>query len=89
MGVALLTHSDKAKTILTTLVENLKIPVTCKIRVFSDLEETLALVRDFASTGISAIAIHGRTKEERPQHANRAETIKYVAGNVDIPVIAK
>lgn len=89
MGAALLMQPEKAKAILSTLVENLKIPVTCKIRVFSNRDDTLNLVKDFMTTGISAIAIHGRTKEERPQHPNRVDTIKYIAENIDIPVIAK
>lgn len=32
MGVALLAQPDKAEHILTTLCQNLSIPVTCKIR---------------------------------------------------------
>lgn len=32
MGAALLSDPDRAKNILKTLVENIKIPVTCKIR---------------------------------------------------------
>lgn len=89
MGAALLTEPTKAKAILSTLVQNVKIPITCKIRVFEDIEQTLNLVRTLASTGISALAIHGRTKAERPQHANRCQTIRKIAENLNIPVIAK
>lgn len=89
MGTALLSNPDKAKTILKTLVDNIKIPITCKIRVLENLDDTLNLVQNLASTGISAIAVHGRTKSERPQHPNRNETIKKIAGTVQIPVIAK
>lgn len=32
MGAALLSDPDRAKNILKTLVDNIKIPVTCKIR---------------------------------------------------------
>lgn len=32
MGAALLSDPERAKNILKTLVENIKIPVTCKIR---------------------------------------------------------
>lgn len=32
MGAALLQDPERAKSILTTLVNNIKIPVTCKIR---------------------------------------------------------
>lgn len=89
MGAALLRHPAKAKAILTTLIQNVKIPITCKIRVLPDIDETVNLVAELVSTGISAIAVHGRTKDERPQHQNRNETIKKIAKSVSIPVIAK
>lgn len=89
MGVALMADPEKAKAILTALVQNIKVPITCKIRVFDDLDKTLTFVKDLVSTGISAIGVHGRIKEERPQHPNRSKTIRYIAENIDIPVIAK
>lgn len=89
MGVALMGQPEKACNILKTLVSNLSIPVSCKIRILNTAEETLELVEKLVSTGIKAIAIHGRTKEERPQHAVHANIIKYVAERISIPVIAK
>lgn len=89
MGVALLSNPEVACNILKTLVENLSIPVTCKIRILDSAEDTLALVKKFVSTGIKAIGIHGRTKHERPQHAVHTDVIKYVAERISIPVIAK
>lgn len=40
------------------------------------------------SSGISAITVHGRTVDERPQHPNRIETISKIADHLKIPVIA-
>ncbi|PSN37845.1 tRNA-dihydrouridine(20) synthase [NAD(P)+]-like protein [Blattella germanica] len=88
MGSALLTQPEKAQEILKTLVQGVKIPVTCKIRILPDLEETLKLCKTLESSGIVAIAVHGRTKEERPQHANHNDIIKAVSECVNIPVIA-
>ncbi|XP_022343049.2 tRNA-dihydrouridine(20) synthase [NAD(P)+]-like [Crassostrea virginica] len=88
MGAALLTQPEKVKEILSTLVNGLSVPVTCKIRVFSELEETLKLVKVIESTGVSALGVHGRTKEERPRHANRNNVIKTIAEDLSIPVIA-
>ncbi|KAG5888294.1 hypothetical protein JTB14_006680 [Gonioctena quinquepunctata] len=88
MGAALLTQPEKAKSILSTLIQNINIPVTCKIRVFESIDDTLNLVEDLASTGLSAIAVHGRTKVERHQHPNRNETIRKIVETLDIPVIA-
>lgn len=89
MGVALLQDPNKACAILKTLVDNLSIPVTCKIRIFETAEKTLEVVKKLESTGIRAIAIHGRTRDERPQHAVHADIIRYVAERISIPVIAK
>lgn len=89
MGVALLEQTDKAYRILHTLVENLSIPVTCKIRIFETAEETLSVVNKLVSAGIKAIAIHGRTRNERPQHAVHHDIIRHVAERIPIPVIAK
>lgn len=89
MGVALLAQPDKACHILKTLVTNVTIPVSCKIRILDTAEATLRLVEKLVSTGIKAIAIHGRTRDERPQHAVHTDIIKYVAERILIPVIAK
>ncbi|XP_053997952.1 tRNA-dihydrouridine(20) synthase [NAD(P)+]-like [Hylaeus anthracinus] len=88
MGAALLQNPETATNILKTLVDNLSIPVTCKIRVLPDLDKTLELCEILASTGISAIAVHGRTVNERPQHANRNEVLKEISSKLSIPVIA-
>lgn len=68
MGVALAANPENAKNILSTLVQSLSIPVTCKIRIRTTVEETIEHVKELAATGIKAIAIHGRTRDERPQH---------------------
>jgi tRNA-dihydrouridine synthase 2 len=89
MGSALLTQPKKAQEILRTLVQGVKIPVTCKIRILSDQESTVELCKQLADCGIAAIAVHGRTREERPRHMNHNDFIKAVAQSVNIPVIAK
>lgn len=88
MGVALLYNEEKAVNILETLVKNVSIPITCKIRILPDLNDTIALVKRLESTGIRAIAIHGRTKFERPQHMVKTDIIKQIAEHISIPVIA-
>ncbi|XP_011495804.1 PREDICTED: tRNA-dihydrouridine(20) synthase [NAD(P)+]-like [Ceratosolen solmsi marchali] len=88
MGAALLGQPEKASGMLRGLVEGLSIPVTCKIRVLPSLEATLELCDTLASSGIAAIAVHGRTIDERPQHANRNYVLKKIAEHLSIPVIA-
>lgn len=88
MGAALLSDMEKATDILRKLIETVTIPISCKIRVLPDLEETLRLCNTLASTGIAAIAVHGRTIEERPQHPNRNHILKQISTALSIPVIA-
>jgi tRNA-dihydrouridine synthase 2 len=88
-GAALLKQPEKVQAILTALVAEAKIPVTCKIRVLSTVEATIELAKLIQSCGVSAIGIHGRTKDERQGHKNRNHFIKEVAEQLNIPVIAK
>ena len=60
MGAALLTDPDRVHVILTTLVQGVKVPVTCKIRLLPSLSDTLHLVKVIEKTGVSAVALHGR-----------------------------
>lgn len=89
MGAALLSQPDKAYNILKTLVDNLSIPVMCKIRIMETADDTMKIVNKLVSAGISAIAIHGRTRNERPQHPVHTDIIQHIAERISIPVIAK
>uniref|UniRef100_A0ABM5EV95 tRNA-dihydrouridine(20) synthase [NAD(P)+]-like isoform X1 n=3 Tax=Pogona vitticeps TaxID=103695 RepID=A0ABM5EV95_9SAUR len=88
MGAALLSDPDKIESILTTLVKGIMKPVTCKIRILPSMEETINLVKKIEKTGVAAIAVHGRKKEERPQHPVQCDVIKAISGAVSILVIA-
>ncbi|XP_032295353.1 tRNA-dihydrouridine(20) synthase [NAD(P)+]-like isoform X1 [Drosophila virilis] len=88
MGAALLADPAKAAHILRTLSSQLDIPVTCKIRILPDLLDTIRLVQQLAVTGIAAIGIHARTRDERPQHRPHPDVLHAVASAVDIPIIA-
>ncbi|XP_062316996.1 tRNA-dihydrouridine(20) synthase [NAD(P)+]-like [Osmerus eperlanus] len=88
MGAALLSDPDKIEAILTTLVKGVSKPVTCKIRILPTLEDTVNLARRVEKTGVAAIAVHGRLKEERPSHPVHCDYIQAVAEALNIPVIA-
>ncbi|XP_014481075.1 PREDICTED: tRNA-dihydrouridine(20) synthase [NAD(P)+]-like [Dinoponera quadriceps] len=88
MGAALLSKPQQASSILRELIETVSIPVTCKIRVLPDLKETLQLCDTLTSTGIEAIAVHGRTINEGPQHSNRNHVLKQISERLPIPMIA-
>lgn len=88
MGAALLSDPDKIEAILKKLVSGVSIPVTCKIRILPSLEETVSLVQRIEKTGVAAVAVHGRFKDERPRHPVHCDYIQAVAKAVSIPIIA-
>ncbi|KAJ3359285.1 tRNA-dihydrouridine(20) synthase [NAD(P)+]-like [Allomyces javanicus] len=73
MGAALLYEPDKLIKILTNLVEHAGVPITCKIRMLEDKDATLALVERIINTGISALAVHCRTRDMRPTDPGKWE----------------
>ncbi|KAJ2556652.1 tRNA-dihydrouridine synthase 2 [Coemansia sp. RSA 1933] len=88
MGAALLSDPDRLCSILENLVQNVNVPVTCKIRVFDDEEKTLALVRRIAKTGISALTVHCRTKDMRPREKALWHRLRRIVDEVpELPVV--
>ncbi|TKS73881.1 tRNA-dihydrouridine(20) synthase [NAD(P)+]-like [Collichthys lucidus] len=69
------------------LVTGLSIPVTCKYESCLRWRDA-HLVQRIERTGVAAIAVHGRMKEERPRHPVHCDYIQAVAQAVSIPVIA-
>lgn len=76
--------------IVKTLHENLKVPVTCKIRIFKNEEKTLDLAKSIEEAGCSVLTVHGRTKEQNKHLQGCADwsIIKKIKDSLKIPVIA-
>ncbi|XP_055298645.1 tRNA-dihydrouridine(20) synthase [NAD(P)+]-like isoform X2 [Sitodiplosis mosellana] len=87
MGAKLLGNRDNAKDILTQLVKHIPLPITCKIRIFENVEESIKLAKEFESTGISAIAVHGRTPVQQSTQPVNKDAIRQIAAELKIPVI--
>lgn len=65
-GSALMCHTDAAVTLVRTVVEAVRLPVTVKMRLGWDARQLTAprFAREFEQAGVVAVAIHGRTREQ-------------------------
>ena len=53
--------------------QSITTPVSCKIRIFPDLEKTLEYARMIERAGCSLLAVHGRTREMKDTSGTRAD----------------
>ena len=88
-GSRLLQNLEKAKSIIETVVQASKVPVTLKIRKGWDKDHVVAvdIAKIAEEAGISAITVHGRTRTEYFGGNVDLDIIKKVKENVKIPVI--
>ena len=88
-GSKLLLDLDLIDKITKSVVENSSVPVTIKIRLGWDRNHIVAseVAKIAEKNGISAITVHGRTKDEYFSGEVDYEEIKKVKESVSIPVI--
>lgn len=89
-GAFLMDNLPLVKSLVEKLALNLRVPVSCKIRIFPNLEDTLNYARMLEEAGCSLLAVHGRTRDEKDGKKFRADwkAIKAVKNAVKIPVLA-
>lgn len=88
-GSALLKNPDKVYEIVKTVVDNVNIPVTVKIRSGWDENNINAveIAKVIEKAGASAITVHPRTRKQGYSGQADWNIIKEVKENVNIPVI--
>ncbi|NLO90156.1 MAG: tRNA dihydrouridine synthase DusB [Clostridia bacterium] len=88
-GAALMRNLDLAVRIAEAVVKAVKVPVTVKMRKGWDKTEVNAveLTRALEQVGVSAVTVHGRTREQFYSGEADWNIIKEVKGSVNIPVI--
>jgi tRNA-dihydrouridine synthase B len=89
-GSALLRDEKLVADILTAVVKAVDIPVTLKIRTGWSPEQRngLTIARIAEQAGISALAVHGRTRACAFKGDAEYDTIAEIAGALTIPVFA-
>jgi tRNA-dihydrouridine synthase 1 len=62
-GSFLLEKTELIRSLVTTLHQNLKVPVTCKMRCLYSEKDTVALAKVMEDSGCAMLVVHGRTRE--------------------------
>ena len=87
-GSSLLKNPALIKEIIQELCASVKIPVTAKMRILNNLDDTLNIARIIEKAGAFALTVHGRTQRQGYSGKSNLEFIKAIRDELSIPVIA-
>ena len=89
-GSALMREPELVARILDAVVRAVDVPVTLKIRTGWDADHRNApeIARIAEASGIAALAVHGRTRDQQYNGTAEYETIAQIKSMLRIPVIA-
>jgi nifR3 family TIM-barrel protein len=88
-GSALMGDHAKAVGMVKAMVDAVKIPVTCKMRLGWDADNLTApdLARALADVGVAGVIVHGRTRQQGFDGSVNLAGIRAVVQAVRIPVV--
>lgn len=89
-GSALLSNIHLVEAILRAVVKSVDVPVTLKIRTGPDRgnRNGVEVAKIAESCGVSALAVHGRTRADRFLGEAEYDTMREICNNISIPVFA-
>ncbi|NKI36098.1 tRNA dihydrouridine synthase DusB [Wenzhouxiangella sp. XN79A] len=89
-GSALMRDEALVAAILTAVVDAVDVPVTLKIRTgwAADRKNAPVIARIAEDAGIAALAIHGRTRDQKYQGTAEYDTIARIKQDLSIPIWA-
>ncbi len=89
-GSALMQYPERVEDILSSIVSAVELPITLKIRTgwSNKNKNALEIAHIAEESGIVALSIHGRSREERFMGHAEYETIRAVKQQSNIPIIA-
>ncbi|KAG7380136.1 tRNA-dihydrouridine(20) synthase [NAD(P)+]-like [Phytophthora pseudosyringae] len=88
MGAALLRKPQVACDIIKTLRRNLNIPVSCKIRLLPETQDTIDTAKRLEDAGAYAVGVHMRQIHERPHDKASWDRLAPVVSALSVPVLA-
>ncbi|KAK9759809.1 tRNA dihydrouridine synthase, partial [Basidiobolus ranarum] len=89
-GSFLMEDWELLKKMVSLLHKELSVPVTCKIRIFPDVDKTIEYAKMLVDAGAQLLTVHGRFREQRGHNTGLAdwEQIKCVRKAVSVPIFA-
>lgn len=89
-GSFLLKETELICSMVKNLKDNLKVPVTCKIRILPTEEETITLCKKIEEAGCYILTVHGRIKDQNKDRIGKCDwdIIKKIKQTLRIPIFA-